>query len=157
MPSIGGWKLKATEPLQLNHSWPLTDQPRHFELGFVLNSAVIDMVGPAEVGQLSVHHAGCWECDLSDNSLIWSGGVYDIFGLPRGVKVSREDAVSLYTEESRAAMERLRSYAIGHRRGFTLDTQIRPAVGEQRWMRLICAPVCDGERVVRLHGLKLII
>lgn len=54
-------------------------------------------------------------------------------------------------------MERLRSYAIGHKRGFTLDTEIRPAVGGNRWMRLIAAPVCDGEKVQKLHGLKLII
>ena len=149
--------MRATETLKLYHSWALTEQPRHFELGFVLNSAVIDMVGPTEVGGLGVHHAGCWECDLTDNSLTWSGGVYDIFGLPRGAKVSRDEAVALYTEESRAAMEHLRSYAIGHKRGFTLDAEIRPAVGGRRWMRLIAAPVCDGDKVVRLHGLKLII
>jgi hypothetical protein len=149
--------LKATEPLALHHSWPLTDQPRQFDLGFVLNSAVIDMIGPGEVGGLGVHHAGCWECDLTDNSLVWSGGVYDIFGLPRGTHVSRDEAVSFYCEESRAAMERLRSYAIEHQRGFTLDAEIRPAIGGNRWMRLIAAPICDGDRVIRLHGLKLII
>lgn len=104
-----------------------------------------------------MHHAGLWECDLSDDSLIWSGGIYDIFGLPRGATVSRDEAVSLYAEDSRASMERLRAYAIKHRRGFTLDAKIRPASGPSRWMRLIAAPVCEGGRVVRLHGLKLII
>lgn len=149
--------MKATEPLPLHHSWALSEQPRHFDLGFVLSSAVIDIVGPGEVGGLGVHHAGCWECDLTDNSLIWSGGVYDIFGLPRGTEISRDVAVALYTEESRAAMERLRSYAIEHKRGFTLDAEIRPVTGGHRWMRLICAPVCEGDRVMRLHGLKLIV
>jgi hypothetical protein len=150
--------LKATEPFQLYHSWPLSEQARHFELGCILNCAVIDAIEPAIVGRLEVHHAGCWECDLADNSLIWSGGVYDIFGLPRDTQVSREEAVALYSAESRAVMERLRAYAIKHRRGFTLDAQIRPAVGgKYRWMRLIAAPVCSGERVARLHGLKLII
>lgn len=150
--------MRATEPLQLHHSWPLCEQPRYFELGCILNCAVIDAIVPAEVGHLGIHHAGCWECDLTDNSLIWSGGVYDIFGLPRGEHVSREEAVALYCEESRATMERLRTYAIEHRRGFTLDAEIIPAVGGgRRWMRLIAAPVCEGELVVRLHGLKLII
>ena len=96
-----------------------------------------------------------WECDLSNNRLIWSGVVYDIFGLPRSAKVSREEAVAFYCEESRATMERLRAHAIKHRRGFTIDVQIRPAVGENRWMRLIAAPICDGDQAVRLHGLKL--
>jgi hypothetical protein len=54
-------------------------------------------------------------------------------------------------------MERLRAYAIRHRRGFTLDAELQPAAGGRRWMRLIAAPACEGDRVVRLHGLKLII
>ena len=149
--------MKAIEPLSVRHSWPLNEHARHFELGSILSCAVIDVLEPAEVGGLELHQVGYWECDLSDNSLIWSGGVYDIFGLPRGVSVSREETVALYCEESRAAMERLRAYAIRHRRGFTLDAEIRPVVGGRRWMRLIAAPICDGSRAVRLHGLKLII
>jgi len=149
--------MKAKKPFPLNHSWPLYDAGRHFDLGLILNSAVTDALAPAEVGELGFHHSGCWECDLTDNSLMWSGGVYDIFGLPRGTKVSRNEAVALYCEESRAAMERLRAHAIRHQRGFTLDVAIRPAVGGNRWMRLIAAPICEGGRTIRLHGLKFII
>jgi PAS domain-containing protein len=149
--------VKRTEPLALHHSWPIFEQARHFDLGSVLSCAVTDIVEPAWIGALGLHHAGLWECDLSDNSLIWSGGVYDIFGLPRGVQVSRDEAVAMYCEESRAAMERLRAHAIKHRRGFTLDVEISPATGGRRWMRLIGAPVCEGGRAVRLHGLKLIV
>jgi PAS domain-containing protein len=149
--------MTFSEPIHLRHSWPLWEQPRHFELGFVLNGAIADVIPPTEVGALGLHHAGIWECDLSDNSLVWSGGVYDIFGLPRNVRIIRDEAVALYCEESRAKMERLRAYAIKHRRGFTIDVEIKAAVGEKRWMRLITAPVCDGNRAVRLHGLKLII
>lgn len=149
--------MTFSEPILLRHSWPLWEQPRHFELGFVLNSAITDAISPTHVGGLGLHHAGIWECDLSDNSLIWSGGVYDIFGLARGTSVSRDEAVALYREESRATMERLRAHAIKHRRGFTIDVEIRSAAGENRWMRLIAAPVCEGNRTVRLHGLKLII
>lgn len=144
-------------PPPLDSTWPLWEQPMHFDLGHVLNCAVTDLIQPAEVGSLGVHHAGCWECDLSDNSLIWSGGVYDIFGLPRGVPVTREQSLALYCEESRVKMERLRSYSIRHRRGFALDVQIRAATGEMRSMRLIAAPACERDRPVRLHGLKLII
>ena len=142
-------------PIELSHSWPLFEQSRHFELGAVLDSAAIDAIWPATVGAIAAQHSGCWECDLADESLIWSGGVYDIFGLPRGIEVSRAAAVSLYAENSRACMERLRAHAIKHRRGFTLDVEIRPAVGGSRWMRLIAAPVCVGGEPVRLHGLKL--
>jgi len=150
-------EVQATEPLPLHHSWPLFEQPRHFELGLILNCAAIDAVKPAQVGDLGIHHAACWECNLSDNSLTWSGGVYDIFGLPRGSQITREETVALYYENSRAALERLRSYAIRHRRGFTLDAQIQPATGGARWMRIIGAPVHRNDRAVSLHGLKLII
>lgn len=149
--------MKPAEPLPLHHSWPLFEQERHFDLGRLLNCAVIDVVKPAEVGQLGFQHAGCWECDLADDSLLWSGGVHDIFGLPREAAITRDEAVALYCEESRAAMQRLRSYAIRHKRGFTLDAEIRPATGGRRWMRLIGVPVFVGDQVVRLHGLKLII
>ena len=94
---------------------------------------------------------------MSDNSLIWSGGVYDLFGLPRGGRISRDFAVASYCEESRAKMERLRAYAIEHRRGFTVDVEIRPPARPNRWIRLVAAPVCAGGRAVRLHGLKLAI
>ena len=150
-------KLNHTEPLALHHSWPVFEQARHFELGSVLSCAVIDIVEPAQVGALGLHHAGLWECDLSDDRLTWSGGVFDIFGLPRGARVSRPDALALYREESRAAMERLRAHAIKHRRGFTLDVEINAVTGDRRWMRLIGAPVCEDGRAVRLHGLKLIV
>lgn len=149
--------MSKLERLPLFHSWPLYEQGRHFDLGCVLNSVITDAIDPAFVGQLGIHHAGCWECDLSDNSLTWSGGVYDIFGLPRGALVSRAESVALYAEESRAKMEALREHAIRHRRGFTLDAEIRPAAGTHRWMRLICAPVCEDGQVVRLRGLKLIV
>ena len=149
--------MKQTEPLALHHSWPIFEQARHFDLGSVLSSAVTDIVEPAQVGALGLHHAGLWECDLSDNSLIWSGGVYDIFGLPRNAKIRRDEIVALYCEESRAAMERLRAHAIKHRRSFTLDVEINAVTGGRRWMRLIGAPVCEDGRPVRLHGLKLIV
>ena len=147
--------MSSTPPLL--ESWPLSEQSRHFDLGLVLNSAVTDIIGPAQVGALGIHHSGCWECNLADNSLTWSGGIYDIFGLPRGSPVSRDEAVSFYSEESRASLEKLRSYAIREGRGFTLDVQIMPAVGGTRWVRIIAAPICQDGKTVRLHGLKLII
>lgn len=149
--------MKRSEPLALHHSWPIYEQARHFELGSVLSCAVTDAIDPARVGDLGLHHAGLWECDLADNSLIWSGGVYDIFGLPRNAKIRREEIVALYRVESRAAMERLRAHAIKHRRGFTLDVEIDAVTGGRRWVRLIGAPVCEDGRPVRLHGLKLIV
>jgi len=143
--------------LELHNSWPLFERSKHFELGYILASSVTDALMPSRVGELGFHHTGVWECNLIDNSLLWSGGVYDIFGLPRFAEISRKDALALYSEKSRIEMERLRAYAIRNKRGFTLDVEICSAVGDQRLMRVIAAPELDGDRAVRLHGVKLII
>jgi PAS domain-containing protein len=142
----------------LSHvSWPLHDLARHFDLGYILSSEAIEAVPPATIGALSAHHAGCWECNLADDSLTWSGGVYDIFGLGRNARITRDECVSLYSESSRVILERLRSEAIRNRNGFTLDAEIHTVSGESRWMRLIAAPIFEDGRVARLQGVKLII
>ena len=149
--------LKTTEPLQLHHSWPLFERERRFNLGRLFDPTGLGFVAANDGPELAWRGLGRWECDLADNALTWSAGVYDIFGLPRDARVTRDETVVFYAEESRAAMERLRAYAILHKRGFTLEALIIPARGERRWMRLTAAPICDGDSVVRLHGLKQIL
>lgn len=152
--------MKQTYPLPVHHSWPLYERERFFELGQILGADtldpvpdVVDIVVPARPSRL-----GRWECDLVDNNrLHWSDEVYDIFGFPRGSVVTRDESVAVYCEGSRAVMEKLRAYAIKHRRGFTLDVEIQPAQAPRRWMRLIAAPVCVDDRVVRLQGLKFLV
>ena len=153
--------LKQTYPLPVHHSWPLYERDRYFKLGQIHDSdapeSVAYLANGLQNGPLGRRRIGRWECDLADNSLTWSNEVYDIFGIPRGEVVAREDAVALYGEDSRAAMEKLRAYAIRHRRGFTLDVEIRPVHAAPRWMRLIAAPVCIEDRIVRLQGLKFVV
>ena len=151
--------MRHQYPLPLHHSWPLFERARHFDLGWVDRQGIrppVDLrIGAAGESEAMTHAGvGVWHCDLRGNRLTWSPTVYDLFGIPLGAKVSREDAVALYCEGSRAAMERLRAHAIEHRRGFTLDVEIGPARAQTRWIRLIAAPECDGETVVGLHGFK---
>ena len=139
-------------------SWPLCDQSCYFDLGHILNSAVVEAIAPSEIGALGAQHAGLWECDLVNGSLIWSGGVYDMFGLERGADVQRDQALAHYSEDSRSKLERLRAYAIRQNLGFTLDIDIRAAaVGQSRRLRVIGAPVYDDGIAVRLHGLKVVL
>ncbi|MBA3940534.1 MAG: hypothetical protein C0520_04925 [Sphingopyxis sp.] len=149
--------MKQLYPLPIHHSWPLYERERHFALGQLLDYHSLDADVVIGAGPPGVQKLGEWSCDLADNRLSWSSEVYSIFGIPDGATVSRDEAVALYGEGSRAAMEKLRAYAIRHRRGFTLDAEIRPAQGEPRWMRLIAAPVCVGDTVVKLQGLKFLV
>lgn len=141
--------------LPLTHSWPLFEQHQRFDLGCLLEEPGEALVAPVHHPELlAARGIGLWECNLSDNMLNWTDGVFDLFGLPRGAAIERDEIAALYAEPSRSAMERLRAYAIKHRRGFTLDAEIVPVNGLPRWMRLIAAPVCVGRQVVRLHGIK---
>lgn len=140
--------MRPTEPLPLHHSWPL------YELRDHLAPVILDDRSAHQEEALAERGLGLWHCDLSDNSLNWTQGVYDIFGLERDMAVPRPLAVSLYAPDSAAAMERLRAYAIRHRRGFTLDVDIRPACGGECAMRLIAAPIIRQNQVVALHGVK---
>jgi PAS domain-containing protein len=99
--------------------------------------------------------AGTWQCDLSDNALTWSAEVYDLFGLPRGSPIKRDDIVSMYTEESRAMLDRLRSAAIAEKGSFTCDAEIVRPNGEHRWLRLTADVVCRDGRPTHLYGLKM--
>lgn len=143
------------DPQPLTHSWPLFERDQRFDLGQVFDwqESFTTELAHADL-ELAQQGIGIWQCELADNRLTWSTGVYDLFGLPRGAVISREESVALYAEPSRAAMERLRSYAIRHRRGFTLDAEIIPVQGPRRWMRLVAAPVSTGGRPFRLHGYK---
>ena len=143
-------------PLPLQHSWLMPQHGQPLDLGELFGAAAcrgadFDTLDDA---MLSAHGIGRWSCGLPDNRLRWSGPVFDLFGLPRDATLSRDEIVALYCDGSRAVMDHLRSYAIRHRRGFTIDAEIRTVGGERRWMRLLGAPVCDGNRVVRLQGLK---
>jgi PAS domain-containing protein len=126
-------------------------------LGRILDCAAPDLGEPPSERVIGPGAIGRWECDVSRNRLTWSDEVYDIFGLPRGVRVSRDEAVSLYCEHSRAVMEGLRADAIRHKRGFIVDAEIRPGHAKRRWMRLIALPDCENGVVVRLRGLKQIL
>ena len=150
--------MDSLQTLPLTHSWPVLEQGHHFHLGLVHGCDTAALSGlarpPLDPEKLARLGVGLWECDLRDDSLVWSDEVYDIFALPRGSAVSRAAAVALYRPESRAAMERLRAYAVKHCRGFTLDAELQPVGRRRRWMRLMAAPVCVDGRAVRLHGVK---
>jgi PAS domain-containing protein len=150
--------LDLTYPLELTHSWPLFERRQRFDLGHLYGEDGLWLAATAAVPMDRQALARCgigrWECDLQDDALTWSEQVYDLFGLARDAQISRAETAAMYREESRAAMERLRAHAIRHQRGFTLDAEINAVGGHRRWMRLTAAPICEGGRVVRLHGFK---
>ena len=111
---------------------------------------------------LALAGMGAWSCDLANSSLLWTAGIYDLFGLPAGTRVDRRETVAMYAEESRETMEQLRAQAIADagasgdaKRGrFSVDAEIVRTDGTRRWMRLTGDVVVEGGRARRLYGLK---
>lgn len=97
---------------------------------------------------------GMWQCDLPHETLTWTDGVYDIFELPRGFRITRSEAVGFYTPKSLQALEEVRSRAIREGKDFTLDTEITTALGNSRRMRIVAHVKCENGKAVRIFGIK---
>ena len=98
---------------------------------------------------------GYWHCDIAhDETLTWSEKVYELFGFPKGAPIDRDKAVARYSELSRSALKRVRSYAISRKLGFILDAEISPEGADNRWIRVLAVPILFRGRVVGVHGLK---
>lgn len=97
---------------------------------------------------------GAWECNLANETLSWTDGVYDLFSLQRGSEIYRKATLDLYDERSRREMEQHRSNAIRTGQGFALDCRIRTVSGDKRWMRLIVGVGYQHGRPIRIFGSK---
>lgn len=97
---------------------------------------------------------GVWECELSDESLRWTDVVYDIFDLPRGSLLDRNEIVKLYSEETVQHLRLRRSRAIAERTGFSLDAEIITPKGNRRWIRITATVECENGEAVRIFGMK---
>jgi hypothetical protein len=98
---------------------------------------------------------GYWHCDFAHhNRLTWSERVYELFGLPKGILIDRDSAVARYSERSRRALERVRTYAISRKLGFILDAEINPGAANNLWIRVLAVPIMSEGRIVGVHGLK---
>ncbi|MRX33758.1 sensor domain-containing diguanylate cyclase [Aminobacter sp. MDW-2] len=97
---------------------------------------------------------GVWQCNLADQALHWTDVVYDLFDLPRGAPLVREDIVKCYTEASAIELHAKRSKGIAERTGFGLDAEIVTAKGNRRWIRITASVECEDGVAVRIFGMK---
>ena len=95
-----------------------------------------------------------WECDLADDTLCWSAGVFELFGLDPSAAPDRAVAVAMYSPESRRELERLRAHAIATCGSFTFEAWITRPDGVRRWMRVSADTVVRDGRATHLYGTK---
>lgn len=96
---------------------------------------------------------GLWSCRLHDGALDWSGGVHDLFGVPRGATLHRPRILDLYEPASRRLLETVRHRAIARSGAFVLDAEVQ-AGGRQRWIRIRASVESEDGRPTRLIGTK---
>jgi hypothetical protein len=129
-----------------------TEPAGRFALGHVIRSGQ-EVATADEI--LACNDTGHWRCDINDhNRLTWSDKVYELFGMPVGTQVERDQAVARYCEHSKGVLERLRAFAINRKCGFILDAAIHPNEKDNRWIRVLAVPILENDRVVGLQGLN---
>lgn len=99
-------------------------------------------------------HIGAWSCSLPDEQLIWTNGVYDLFGLPRGSPVTRAQTLAMYEPESLAHMQAIRQDAIERLGDFSVDVLIHAATGHDRWLRITATVEGHDGKAVSIFGMK---
>jgi diguanylate cyclase (GGDEF)-like protein len=97
---------------------------------------------------------GVWECNLNDEKLAWTDMVYELFDLPLGHPLNRDEIVKLYSEQSLAELTKLRNRAIREHTGFSLDAEIVTGKGNHRWIRITATVECEDDVPVRIFGMK---
>lgn len=95
---------------------------------------------------------GAWTLDLATGRLAWSDGVYDIFGLARGSRVTPEMVLPLYDHASRRDLERLQAQAVAAGGSFTLDVRVRHVRGPLKWVRVSGTAEAEAGAPSRLAG-----
>lgn len=120
----------------------------------LLGSGNADSIDQLMDRAMALANAGAWSCDLCDNRLTWTSGVYNVFGLPLGSTLDRRQTVEMYTEETKETMERLRAEAIVTGGPFAVDAQIKRPDGELRWVRINGEMKRWAGGASLLHGLK---
>ncbi|HCO55309.1 MAG TPA: GGDEF domain-containing protein, partial [Pelagibacterium sp.] len=103
----------------------------------------------------SIVPMGAFSCNLADDRLSWTGGVFDMFGLSGERPPERQITVEMYTEASRGLLGRKRSHAIATCSSFTLDANIKRPDGTERWIRINAAVRSVNGRAETLYGMKL--
>jgi diguanylate cyclase (GGDEF)-like protein len=97
---------------------------------------------------------GVWECSLPDETLHWTDVVYDLFDLPRGATLHRNQIVKCYPENTAKELQRRRTRAIEDRSGFEMDAEIITVQGNRRWIRITATVESEHGVPVRIFGMK---
>jgi PAS domain-containing protein len=100
---------------------------------------------------------GAWECDLASGQLSWTQGTYELFGVPFGSAIRREEILDQYDAQSRERLEAARSRAIRNCSGFSIEVEIVTRAGTRSRLRINAAVESRHGTPVRMLGTKQLV
>ncbi len=103
-----------------------------------------------EVGELA--HIGGWEFDPVTLQGSWTEETARIHEVDPTAQVDVASGLSFYPDESRARIEAAVAAAIERGTPYDLEVEFVSAKGTPKWVRLICRPVVENGKVVRVRG-----
>lgn len=95
---------------------------------------------------------GAWELDPASGAFQWTDEMARIYDIPPGQALAFGDCLARCEDADRLRAERALDAATAHGKLFDLELQILTEAGNRKWIRLICSPVLENDRVVKLRG-----
>jgi DNA-binding SARP family transcriptional activator len=100
---------------------------------------------------------GAWECDLITGHVCWTPGTFNLFGVPVGSTIRREEILEQYESRSREHLEAVRAEAIRHGTGFSIAVDIATRGGFKKRLRINAAVESRDGVPVRVFGTKQLV
>ncbi|NMT62944.1 PAS domain S-box protein [Marinobacter orientalis] len=96
---------------------------------------------------------GGWVLDVASGQTRWSHAMFDIFEMPVGEVPALDEALTLYTPDSRKAITDAVKLCIQSGISFDEEVQIRTWLGRLRWVRVIGQAVRDEDGgIIQIQG-----
>ena len=95
---------------------------------------------------------GGWGFDPTTLQSDWTPAVAHIYGLDSAAVPVLNEAIDFFSPEHRPALQQALAAAIQDGTPHDLELQLNAADGQTKWVRTICRPIIEDNRVVRVRG-----
>jgi PAS domain S-box-containing protein len=95
---------------------------------------------------------GGWEIDTGTMEMFWTDHLFDVLGVDRDEEPPLAEALEVYHEDDRAAVEDAVQRALDTGEPFDVEARSRRSGGGTRWFRVYGMPTVEDGDVVTLRG-----
>lgn len=95
---------------------------------------------------------GGWEYDPQTDDLFWTDAIYEIYGLPKGEKVSVDKALNFFVDQDKSALKEELNKALTEHKTYDSEYQLETPDGEPKWVRTMGKPVKRKGKLFKIVG-----